>query len=75
MASLNAQHSPASETCTICKVPLRVTCGSAQAELAERDFAADRGEVVVISMGAVEGKVDVVSAQERKAAEDKNRHK
>ncbi|CAL5227407.1 g10365 [Coccomyxa viridis] len=45
------------------------------AELAERDFAADRGEVIVISTGAVEGKVDVVSAQERKAAEDKNRHK
>ncbi len=47
----------------------------AQAELAERDFTADRGEVIVISTGAVEGKVDVVSAQERKAAEDKNRHK
>ena len=46
-----------------------------QAELAERDFTADRGEVVVISTGAIEGVVDVMSPQERKAAEDKNRHK
>ena len=46
-----------------------------QAELAERDFAADRGEVIVISTGAVEGKVEVMSPQERRAAEEKNRHK
>ena len=54
-----------------------LSCGArlAQATLAERDFAADRGEVIVISTGAVEGKVDAVSPEERRAAEDKNRHK
>ncbi|CAK0755588.1 hypothetical protein CVIRNUC_002386 [Coccomyxa viridis] len=45
------------------------------AELAERDFAADRGEVIVISTGAVDGKVDTMTPQERRVAEDKNRHK
>ena len=62
-----AASSCAHETCTRTLL--------VQAELAERDFAADRGEVIVISTGAVDGKVDTMNPQERRAAEDKNRHK
>lgn len=47
-----------------------------QAELAERDFAGERGQVVVISTGAaVDPKAEAQTAVERRAAEDRNRHR
>ena len=51
------------------------TCG-VQAELAERDFTAEKGEVIVISTGAaVDAKAEASSERERKAAEERNRHR
>ena len=47
-----------------------------QAELAERDFAGERGQVIVISTGAaVDPKAEAQTAVERRAAEDRNRHR
>ena len=47
-----------------------------QAELAERDFAGERGDVIVISTGAaVDAKAEARTAVERRAAEDRNQHK
>jgi len=46
-----------------------------QAELTQRDFAAERGEAVVISTGAVDAKEEARSAQDRAAAEARNSHR
>lgn len=47
-----------------------------QAELAERDFTAERGEVIVISTGAaVDARAEASTARERRAAEQRNRHR
>lgn len=46
-----------------------------QAKLTERDFAAERGESVVISTGAVDPKEEARSAEERAAAEARNSHR
>ncbi|CAL8466799.1 g6335 [Coccomyxa elongata] len=46
------------------------------AELAERDFTAEKGEVIVISTGAaVDAKAEASSERERRAAEERNRHR
>ncbi len=51
------------------------TCG-VQAELAERDFTAEKGEVIVISTGAaVDAKAEASTVRERRAAEERNRHR
>jgi hypothetical protein len=47
-----------------------------QAELAERDFTAEKGEIIVISTGAaVDAKAEASSERERRAAEERNRHR
>lgn len=44
--------------------------------MAERDFTAEKGEVIVISTGAaVDAKAEASSERERKAAEERNRHR
>lgn len=49
--------------------------GQLQADLAERDFTAEKGEIIVISTGAaVDAKAEAKSELERRAAEDRNRH-
>ncbi|KAK9821718.1 hypothetical protein WJX81_002790 [Elliptochloris bilobata] len=45
------------------------------AELTDRDFAAERGEAVVISTGAVDAKEEARTAQDRAAAEARNSHR
>ncbi|KAK9916643.1 hypothetical protein WJX75_005277 [Coccomyxa subellipsoidea] len=46
------------------------------AELAERDFTAEKGEIIVISTGAaVDAKAEASSERERRAAEERNRHR
>jgi hypothetical protein len=47
----------------------------AQAELAERDFTAERGEAIVVSTGAVDPVTEAVSATKRQEAEERNRHR
>lgn len=47
----------------------------AQAELTERDFAAERGAAVVISTGAVDAKEEARSMQDRAAAEARNSYR
>lgn len=47
----------------------------AQAELTERDFAAERGAAVVISTGAVDAKEEARSVQDRAAAEARNSYR
>jgi hypothetical protein len=46
-----------------------------QADLADRDFTAERHQAVVISMGAVDPIAAETSAAERVAAESRNQHK
>ena len=46
-----------------------------QAQLAGRDFTAERGSVVVISNGMVEAKDKERSLAERRAAEERNAHR
>ena len=46
-----------------------------QADLADRDFTAERHQAVVISMGAVDPIAAETSAAERAAAETRNQHK
>ena len=45
------------------------------AELAERDFAAERTQVVVVSVGAVEGRDAERAEAERAEAESRHRHR
>jgi len=45
------------------------------AELAERDFAAERTQVVVVSTGAVEGRDSERAAADRAEAESRHRHR
>jgi large subunit GTPase 1 len=45
------------------------------AELAERDFAAERTQVVVVSTGAVEGRDAERAAEDRAEAESRHRHR
>ena len=46
-----------------------------QAQLAGRDFTAERGSVVVISNGTVQAKDKERSLAERRAAEERNAHR
>lgn len=50
-------------------------CKRAQAQLADRDFRADRGEVIVVSTGAVAPKDHARTLKERHEAERRHEHR
>lgn len=60
---------------TVCRQPSQLRPPSTQADLAGKDFTAEKEHVIVISTGAVAAVDHERLAAERKAAEDRNRHR